>query len=501
MKTKPMASQELALKALEGKRNFALLMEMGLGKTWTILADAERAFLAGKIDALVVMAPNGVHTNWIRREAPMHLGCRWIGYAWRGKPTSKKAKAQLDKIYASHYVAEQMPLRIFTINFEAMQSKVAVAELEKFLQTYRCMFAVDESTRIKNPNGARAKAVVKLGKLAVARRIMSGSPMPKSPDDLFMQFNFLKPGLLGTKSFRAFKTEYNVLLDPDDPKMIAIMRKLGGRTFGIPQVTATDENGHPIYKNLDRLSAFLKPHSFRATKAEFLDLPPKIYKVVSFPLATEQRKIYDRLQQEYSFLFDNPEQDALEDVSFQAIAARSKMKQATSGFVNIYGEPVLMPSEENPRLGAFKEVISSFMDTEPNRQFIIWAMFREELAQIKSYLDSVGLTSEVYNGDTPKDKREEIIDDFQAGKIQFFIGHAQAAGIGITLTAATCAIYYSCSDDNELRMQSEDRCHRIGTKSSVLYIDLVAEDTLDEVIHRRNSMKSMVADVVIDGKQ
>ncbi|WLW40874.1 hypothetical protein GNAINCEL_00092 [Serratia phage KKP 3709] len=83
MKTKPMTPQILALEALNGKRNFALLMEMGLGKTWTILADAERYFEAGKIDALVVLAPNGVHTNWIRREAPAHLGCKmdWLRMA------------------------------------------------------------------------------------------------------------------------------------------------------------------------------------------------------------------------------------------------------------------------------------------------------------------------------------------------------------------------------------------------------------------------------------
>ena len=500
MKTKPMTPQILALEALNGKRNFALLMEMGLGKTWTILADAERYFEAGKIDALVVLAPNGVHTNWIRREAPAHLGCKWIGYAWRGRPESKKKKDELKKIYADHYVEGQVPLRIFTMNFEALSGKAGLAELKFFLESYRCMFAIDESTRIKNPDGKRAKLIVEIGKLALCRRIMSGSPMPRSPEDLFMQFEFLKSGLLGTKSFRAFKAEYSVLLEASDPKMIAIMRKLGGRTWGVPQVVATDENGDPIYKNLDRLRELMLPHSFRATKEEFLDLPEKIYKVVNFELLPSQRLVYDRLKNEYAFLFENSDSDILEDVSFQAIAARTKMKQATSGFVNIYGEPVLMPDRENPRMSAFKEVLESIMDTTPNRQFIVWAMFKEELKGIKATLDEMGITCEIYNGDTSKDERERIIDEFQAGKIQGFIGDARAAGIGLTLTAATCAIYYSCSDDNELRMQSEDRCHRIGTKESVLYIDLIAEDTLDENIHKRNTMKSTIAAVVIDGK-
>ncbi|WLW40872.1 hypothetical protein GNAINCEL_00090 [Serratia phage KKP 3709] len=179
------------------------------------------------------------------------------------------------------------------------------------------------------------------------------------------------------------------------------------------------------------------PHSFRATKEEFLDLPEKIYKVVNFELLPSQRLVYDRLKNEYAFLFENSDSDILEDVSFQAIAARTKMKQATSGFVNIYGEPVLMPDRENPRMSAFKEVLESIMDTTPNRQFIVWAMFKEELKGIKATLDEMGITCEIYNGDTSKDERERIIDEFQAGKIQGFIGDARAAGIGLTLTAAT----------------------------------------------------------------
>lgn len=500
MKTKPFTPQIQALAALEGKRNFALLMEMGLGKTWTILADAERAFLAGKIDALFVFAPNGVHTNWVRREAKTHLSCKWIGYAWRGVPESKKKKEQLEKIYADHYVAGEVPLRIYTMNIEAVSSKKALAEVERFCSTYRVMMAVDESTRIKNPTGARAKAICKLGQLAVARRIMSGSPMPRSPDDLFMQFHFLKPGLLGTKSFRAFKTEYSVLLDAEDPKMIAIMRKLGGRTFGIPQINATDESGAPIFKNLDRLRTLMLPHSYRATKAEFLDLPEKVYKVVNFELLPAQRAVYERLKEEYSFLYENENRDCLEDVSFQAIAARSKLKQARSGFVNIYGEPVMMPNNENPCLAAFKETVETLLELDPNRQFIIWGMYKEELRVVEEFLVAEGLSCCVYVGDTPKETREEYIDDFQAGKYQFFLSN-QAGGIGITLTAATCAIYYSCSDDNEFRMQSEDRCHRIGTTKNVLYIDLIAEDTIDEATHKRNSMKLKVAGVVIDGDQ
>lgn len=499
MKTSAMDHQVVGLQRSDGKRNFAFIMEQGTGKTWLTLADAERCYQLDKINAILVIAPNGVHTNWVKREIPTHLEVESICYAWRGTPSTKKAKDAVEKVYRTLPAGQREPLRVFAINVEAINSANGYEAVKRFLIAFRVMAIVDESTRIKNPQAKRSKKVCELGRIATARRILSGTPLTKSPTDLFMQFNFLKEGLLGTKSYRAFVAEFSVLLDPSHPKMIAIMRKLAGKSRGMPQVVATDEDGIPMFKNLEKLSDLIAPHSYRVRKKDCLDLPDKVYKRAYFELSPAQRKVYDTLKNEYSYLLERDGTMA-EDVSFEAIAARTKLKQVTSGFINIFGEPQLLAPGDNPRMSLFKEIVESILDNDADAQFIVWAIYEQELLQVKAYIDSLGITSALYYGATKKDARDNIIDEFQAGKIQVFIGNASAGGIGITLTKAETAIYYSCSDDNELRLQSEDRNHRIGTTETVVYWDLIGEDTLDEKIALSNAMKTHLADVVIDRK-
>lgn len=487
MKTKAMKHQLIGLQRSEGMRNFAFLMEQGTGKTWTTLADAERCFIGNKIDALGIIAPNGVHTNWIRREIPTHMEIETLCYLWRGKPSTKKAKAEIDAFFSKRFADGSAPLRVFAINIEAVNNEGGYSALEEFLRSYRVMLAVDESTRIKNPNSKRTKKVIKLGRFATARRILTGTPITKAPTDLYSQFDFLKEGLLGTTSYRAFVAEHAILLDPNSKQMMAIMRKIGGHK--VPQIVDTDDNGNKMWRNLDKLSNMIAPHSYRVRKEDCLDLPPKVYKCVFFQLTPKLRNVYDLLKEDYHYVYDE------NDLSFEAIACQTKLKQVTSGFINIYGDPQLIEPDDNPRMGAFKEVVEGI-----ETQFIVWAMFSEEISQIMQALEDAGISAVSYYGATSKDDREAAIDGFQAGKYTTFVGHAAAAGIGITLTAAEVAIYYSCSHDNELRMQSEDRNHRIGTTKSCLYIDLLAEDTLDEDIHKSNATKSAIATQVIDRK-
>lgn len=484
MKTTGMKHQLEGLERSDGMRNFGFLYEQGCGKTWTAAADAERCFEADKINALVVIAPNGVHSNWTRRELPQHLSIPFISHTWHGKPTTKKDVTSYNNLM--NYKGDH--LRVFSINVEALNFASGYDACEEFINENRPMIICDESTRIKNPGAKRTEKVIGLGRNGTARRILTGTPLTKAPTDLFSQFDFLKPGLLGTTSYRAFMAEYAVLLKADDPKMQAIMRKLAGKTRGIPQVVAEDANGNKLWRNLDKLAKLILPHSHRVRKDECLDLPQKVYQSIYFELGSKQRAVYEKLEEDYHYQTDDGE-----DMRFEAIATRTKMKQVTSGFINVYGEAVLIDPKENPRMAAFKEVLE---DVEG--QFIVWAMFQEEIDQILAALQEFGISHVEYTGRTGREARENAIDDFQAGRVRCFVGHAAAAGIGITLTAATVAIYYSCSFDNELRLQSEDRCHRIGTTKSVLYIDLVAEATIDEDIAKSLAMKNALAYRLID---
>ena len=495
MKTGGMQHQIKGLELSNGKWNYAYLMEQGTGKTWLSIADIVRAYLKGRINAVVVFAPKGVHTNWVLRELPTHADVPLLAEAWRGKPTSKKARARLDRLYADHYEAEKEPLRVFAINIDAINSDAGYAEVERFLKAFpNCMGILDESTRIKNPEAKRTKKIVKLGRLCLARRILSGTPLTKNPGDMFMQYEFLKPGILGTNSYRAFVAQYTVLIEADDRRMVALMKKTGAKF--VPQIAETDDDGLPIFKNLDKLIDVLSPHSYRVTKEEALPfLPPKVYERVYFELTPAQRKIYNQIEADYEYNDENEQ----EYFSFEAIAARSKLKQVTSGFINIYGEPRLLPIEENPRLQAFKELVEGLFEDDPTRSIIVWSEFRQEMEFAKAILEGLGLSVCVYNGDTKKDDREQFIDDFQAGKYRVFLGNPAAGGIGITLTRADTTIYLSTSENAELRLQSEDRNHRIGTKSTVVYYDLHAEDTVDDRTFANVEAKKRTMDYVVNG--
>lgn len=497
MKTEPMKHQVAGLEASKGKRNFAFFMEQGTGKTWLTLADGERCYINNMIDGMLVLAPKGVHTNWALREIPTHLSIETQCYIWRGKPGSNVAKKRMENFFEPwRHATKKRPLQVLVMNIDAINTKDGYDLAARFLGSCRVMAVVDESTRIKNNSAVRTKKAIALGKLAIARRILSGTPMPKAPSDLFSQFQFLKKGLLGTTSYPAFVAEYTDLIQPHEPEMIAIMRNSSSKFP--PQIARRDDYGRPIYRNLDQLVRMMQPHCFRVKKDDCLDLPPKSYKPVFFEMSSKQRQVYRQLEEEYSYLFTDSEIGVEEEMSFAAIAARTKMKQVTSGFINIFGDAVLMEPSDNPRMKMFKEKIEDLEELEPGAQMIVWAMFDQEIQQVIAHLESVGISARAYTGATKQAERDQIIDAFQKGEFQVFVGNAAAGGIGITLTAAHYTHYYSCSFDNELRMQSEDRNHRIGTKQTVTYFDYICEDSIDMDILRNLDHKNKTAAQVID---
>jgi SNF2 family DNA or RNA helicase len=89
------------------------------------------------------------------------------------------------------------------------------------------------------------------------------------------------------------------------------------------------------------------------------------------------------------------------------------------------------------------------------------------------------------------------VDDFQNGDADVFVGQPQSGGIGLTLTTAETVVYYSNDYNSETRKQSEDRCHRIGTRNPVTYIDITASDTIDEAIVRALQRKADLAALIL----
>lgn len=486
MKTKPMAHQAEALSRMERKKWFALLMEQGTGKTWVLMADAERLYAAGEIDAIAVVAPKGVHTNWILREIPTHMEGALLTRYWT-KAGGAAGKKRLEDLFNPRPVGGVVPLRVFAINIDAVNTKDGLDFLKRFLRSTRALLVLDESGRIKNMDAKRTKRMIEqVRPLAKYVRIATGTPITKDPTDIFAQFEFMQSGLLGTSSYRAFKAEYAELMSADHPLMKNMIQRNPKAAYA--QVVAKDKAGNPIWRNLEKLQALIAPHSFRVLKRDCLDLPEKIYKTHYFELDPAQRKAYDTLEEESRIIIED------EKIPVQRLAALMKLQQITSGYVIVPrpGEEPEMHyvSENNPRLAALMELVE---DIDDDVGVIIWARFRAEIEAITKALKAAGKTFVEYHGGVKAADREFAIEEFQSGRAQYFVGNAQSGGIGLTLIRAEQMIYYSNDFNRETRAQSEDRAHRIGQKKNVVYTDLAAIDTIDQAIAASHQRKENLA--------
>lgn len=484
MKTEPMAHQVLGVQRLKANpKFFALAADQGTGKTRMLLEDIEHQHKTGLITAALVIAPKGVHINWVRREVPIHMSVPvqtdfWVsGAGVRRKQRRERLLGACDELI------------IFAMNIDALNTKDGVAYAEKFLHAHNAMMIVDESSRIKSGSAGRTKAAISLGRMATSRRIASGTMIAQSPLDVFYQFEFLAPGgrLLGTTSYRSFVAEFAEVLPTNHP----LVRHAAARSrFGTaPQIIKTDaDTGRPIFRRLEKLQQLMSPYTFRVLKTDCLDLPEKIYKTFYYDLEPGQRAIYEVAEKQLRYERESGDID-----KYTALTKVTKLQQIVSGFIKT-ADGLQSVSKGNPRLALLKDTIEDL-----EGQFIIWAIYRHEIEQIAALLSDLGIQTVEYHGGVAEKDRELAIDTFQSGQARAFLGHAQAAGIGLTLTNASTAIYYSCGYSLELRLQSEDRCHRIGTKHSVVYIDLAAMDTIDEKIVAALQSKSDVAAAIVNG--
>jgi SNF2 family DNA or RNA helicase len=360
-------------------------------------------------------------------------------------------------------------LRIMIMNVEAFSTEKGVAYARTFLRVTSAFMAVDESTTIKTPKAKRTKSIIKVAREARYRRIATGSPVTKSPLDLYSQCEFLGPECLNSASFYAFQARYAILVE----------RKLPTHTF--KQIVG--------YRRLDELQEKLNGFSFRVTKDECLDLPDKIYTRRDVELTPEQKKYYDQMKLMALALVEGNLMS-----TNNALTQLMRLHQICCGHVKLDdGQQIDIP---NNRITELLSVLE-----ETSGKVIIWANYRRDIENIRLALQKeYGMTSvATYYGDTEAEDRQNIVDQFQdpASELRFFVGNPRTGGYGLTLTAAHTVIYYSNSFDLEVRLQSEDRAHRIGQTNKVTYVDLIAKDTVDEHIVKALRNKINIASQVL----
>lgn len=473
-KTTPMDHQLKALNYTWGLRRYALHMEMGTGKTKIAVDRLCAMFQLGMIGKAVVFSPVAVRRVWVR-EFATHGTVPVTVFIVKDMEMKRQQRVFTELLQSPDPVvfvcgAESLQQgfqkgRAYDTTIEVMTAGVPIAVVN------------DESHLFKGPDSNRSLNVEHLTQNIFDMGNMTGTPVSQGPLDLYMQFQILDPNILGFGDFYSFRNHF---------------AEMGGY-----------ENREVVsYKNIEELTALIAPYTYTVTKDEVLDLPPKVMTVRYVTLSESQRQAYNNIRANGEALIQSAVKagKSVELVVEEILAEYNMLQQISSGFVRYNEvdnatdtvtrrEEVLITPDKNPKI---KELLK-ILEENPTRQVLVWAKFKREIDDIVQALKDNRIGVRSYTGATSHEDRQINEDDFNAGKYRVFVSNAATGGTGLTLNAASLVVYYTNDFRLVMRLQSEDRCHRKGQDKSVLYVDLLCEDTKDDDIYEALASKQDVA--------
>jgi hypothetical protein len=494
-KTKPRQHQYDALAKGQDHEYFAYLMDRGTGKTKVALDNAAILFKQKKIEALLIIAPKGVHEKWVTEQIPLHMPEPYTAVYWK-TPVTKRFTRSLEVLFESEFP-------VLAVNVESLISIKGIALIKNFCKQFEVMTVLDESTRIKTPGAKRTKTAINIGAMSKYRRILTGNEVTKTPFELFSQFRFLDKHFWGTNYF-LFQHTYGKWIKQSarvksckkvcecpqcGPVLPEIRKRHDYVWFVCPECNSSLKNfthemehirrgagqyEYPVlieYKNLHELRSKIEPFSFRVLKRDCLDLPPKQYDTIKVKMTKLHKDLYEELKNEFFAEYGGAELTIQNKISLF-----SRCHQIVGGF---------FPSDPPKYLGSPKldALLYDLEDVRDDTKVIIWAIFRLEIILLGKALRKAfpKERTELYFGDTKN--RGEIIKDFQDGHIKFLVMNPSVGGTGLNLQASNLHYFYSNTTKTEDRWQAEDRSHRDGTHWPVIYKDIITDDLpVDKII-------------------
>lgn len=439
---------------------FGLLFEMGCGKTLTAIAIMGALYCQHKITRVLVVAPSSVCSVW-----PHDLAA-FAAFPYEVRVLLGEKKQRLEALHSlTDYPNTANRLLVAVINYEATHREGIFEALDGYAAD---LIVCDESQRIKNPRAAQSRAVQMLGDRAACRLILSGTPVQNSAIDLYSQYRFLDPGVFGA-NFYAFRNRYC---------------QMGG--YG----------GHEVvgYQHMDELTR--KEHSIalRVTKAECLDLPGQTFVRRYVQLEPAARRLYAQIARASCAELENGEHVTASIVLTKLL----RLMQLTGGFVQADGGDRPRPAG-SAKLDALADILEDYVQ-EAGQKLVVFARFRPEIAAICQLLEQRGIRYGRIDGEVPMDQRGAIVETFQQDPdVKVFVAQIQTAGLGITLHAASAAVFYSLDFNYANYAQALARIHRIGQAHPVTYIHLLAEHTVDEQVLDALERKEDLARTIVDG--
>jgi SNF2 family DNA or RNA helicase len=452
---------------------YAYFMEMGLGKTALTIANFCILYLDKKIDAVLILAPKGAHKQWIAEEIPKHID---------PSISLNMTLWSSGKYYLSEDLKVAGKLNIFALNIDSVNTEAGRFAIVQFMRLFgakfdieinkkgerkyilkakgRLMMIVDESHQIGNWDTKRTQEIFDLGKLIQYKRILTGTPIATNLTNIWCQFMFLDPRIIGINYITAFKSHFC---------------EVGGYT------------GYEVVgeKNVEEFYSLIAPHNFRITKKECLDLPEKIYAKKLYTLGNGTRAHYENMKNAFMTQLNSGE--IVE--AMNALAALVRLQQICSGFLpqkNENGEVISKDVFSYERAEIALDIVN-----QVEGPVIIWARFIQDIVSLK-HVFKEKYSNQIVTIDQ--------IDAFKHGHARLAFLNPASGGVALNLQESGCQtmIYLNNSFNLIHRQQSEDRVHRMGMVGALTIFDIVADKTIDDKIAENLKAKRDLASFVLD---
>lgn len=486
-KTTPRKHQEVGVNKMYGNNAVALFMEMQTGKSKTTIDMLAAHRIEGHIQGALVFSKLTLRKNWIIQfdeHCPI--------------PTSIHLPYVEKRRKFEAWLAHPHDFKIMIVGWESLSAGGMHELCERFLLSMsKCAIVGDESTFIAGHDSTRSKRAVSLARMAEYRYILSGSPSLEGPMQLFMQYEFLDPNIIGIGDYYAYRNRYAV--------MGGFTPKEGPMKGKPTQITG--------YQNLAELSALIAPYTYEVLKKDAYDLPPKRYEVRTVVLTPAQKEVYRRIKKE-KYLTCGVDADGIEiERAIQntlelmlrlhqvaggyTVTAREEIRYDSKGNPKpktVYDPVEVVPPEDNPKIKELIEIVAEAKHA--GKQGIVWAAYRSEIAAIASTLRGLGLIVGELHGGVPEAERQPMVNAFKVGEVEWIVGNAGTGGMGYTMMASEVNIFYNNTPKAIDRVQAEDRAWGDGQTKSGIWIDIVAEGTVDALFLKALRQKMDVADFV-----